>query len=182
MPAWAGISGEAYEEDKGRGAAAASCCSLDADFLDSLHSTRGIDEGNRRLAFDDFDGGFDFTGIVDAYKNINRVWQSGVPVDFVPEDDGVEEEGVEEEVEDLDAALAAFLSASPSEDEDALCWVTSRRSTRSLEADFSLEVVCGAVCAEKETPWPEHTRGLLLGSGRCSTAVMLGWMMSNDKP
>ena len=55
-------------------------------------------------------------------------------MDFVvPEDDGVEEEGVEEEVEDLDAALAAFLSApSPLRTRRVRCyWAISRRSTRS---------------------------------------------------
>ena len=189
VPAWAGISGEAYEEDveEVEEPPRPRVASLDADFLDE--SLIAPEELQRRQAegwrFDDFDGGFDFTDVVDALQEYqSRFGNLDVPVDFVvPEDDGVEEEGVEEEVEDLDAALAAFLSAaSPSEDEDAaLLGDFPSLDEEPSEADLLAleESYVEPSAVEKETPWPEHTRGLLLG--RAVDALRVGDARVDDE-
>ena len=185
VPAWAGISGEDFEEEpEEEDIERPRVAGLDADFLDESimypeELARRTKEGWR---FDDFDGGFDFEDVVDALTEyLARFGDLDVPVDFsVPEDDGEDEEVGSEDVEDLDAALAAFLSAaSPADTDDAALLGDAPLDAEPSEEELlALE---GALpsAQPREPPWPEHCRGLLLG--RAVDALRVGDAQVNDR-
>ena len=202
--AWGAVE-EVEEEDAGKRVVPLSCDFLDETLVPAADLERCLRDG---FAFDEFDGGYDFEDVVDALREYAaRYGDFAVPLDFVVPElaEAAEGEGdaESEEAENLDAALAAFLSSSAKDakgGEDAadadLVGDLDAPSAETLETVEALLLAAGdepsladleALEAEERfggladvAPWPERCRGL--GLGAVVEALRVGDVAAWDDP